>query len=78
MEQKLSVDEMVELIRKIMNAEGTEEELDMWEDMLESNLNYPGISDLIYYPDREMTPEEIIKEALAYKPIELPGSIDKE
>jgi hypothetical protein len=78
MNQKLSVDEMIELVRKLMNAEGTEEELDMWEDTLEKNLNYPELAALIYYPDREMTPEEIVKQALAYKPIALPSSLDKE
>ncbi len=41
---------------------------------LEKLLPHPGVSDLIFYPKREMTAEEIVDEALAYKPIILgPG-----
>ena len=65
----------VSLVKKMMTGGGATEEEDraiMAE--LERLLPHPGVSDLIFYPKREMTAEEIVDEALAYKPIILgPG-----
>ena len=71
MQEQLSRDQLVELVRRIMNAEGTEDEIDAWQDLLERNLLDPNVSDLIFYPDREMTAEEIVERALNYKAIRL-------
>lgn len=62
-------EELVELVRKIQNCEGSEEEVNTMIEMLESNVNYPEISDLIFY--NEKTPEEIINIALDNKPFQL-------
>jgi hypothetical protein len=62
-------EEMVELVRKIKNCEGSEKELDDMIELLEKNVIYPEISDLIYFDDK--TPEEIIDIALEYKPFQL-------
>jgi hypothetical protein len=72
MERRMSRDELVELVGKILACEGSEEELDEWQDLLEQNVPHPEVSDLMYYSDREMTPEEIVDEALSYRPIPLP------
>lgn len=71
MANKLTKEELVQLVRKIANCEGTEEEIEEWMDILEENVPHPEISDLIFYPDEEMTPEEIVEKALSYKPINL-------
>lgn len=62
-------EELVELVRKIQNCEGSEEEVDRMIEILEANVHYPEISDLIFFDEK--TPEEIIDMALAYKPLQL-------
>ena len=54
-----------------MNVDGTETEIDELLQLLERNVPHPEVSDLIFYPDREMTAEEVVDRALAHKPIHL-------
>lgn len=61
--------ELIDLVSKIKNCEGTEEEIDNMIVLLEENVIYPDISDLIFY--NEKSAEEIVDIALAYKPIQL-------
>ncbi|MEC0129010.1 hypothetical protein [Paenibacillus pabuli] len=63
---------LVEMVRKLMNAEGTGNELDDMLTELEQELPYAEISNLIFWDDRELTPEQIVEEALAARPILLP------
>ncbi len=42
--------------------------IDEWIDVLSKGVPHPNISDLIFYPDRERTPAEIIDLAFAYQP----------
>jgi hypothetical protein len=60
--------ELVELVTKVMECEGSEQELDKWINALRSDVNHPEISNLIFYPsgDKEYTPEEIVDIALNY------------
>ncbi len=74
--KRLSNDELLELITCLMNVEGTEYETAYWLELLEQNVPHPHVSDLIYWAVREMTPEEILAEALAYKPIITPPPAD--
>jgi hypothetical protein len=64
----LTKEHAVELLEKIINCEGSEAEIDEWIDLLSNSVPHPNISDLIFYPDRERTPAEIIDLALAYQP----------
>lgn len=74
MSSKLTKQELVNLVDRIMNAEySSEEERDGWIELLEKNVLYPEVSDLIFYSDKEMTPEEVVEAALAYRPIILPA-----
>lgn len=67
-------EELVELARRVMQAEGEEHEIDFWLGMLELNIPDERISDLIYWPGEyfgdgdttrpEMTPEQVIDTAL--------------
>ncbi len=53
-----------------MTVEGTEEEIDEMINTLEANVLHPEVTDLIFYPEKEdVTPEEVVDQALAYKPI---------
>lgn len=61
--------ELIDLVNKIINCEGTEEEIDDMILLLEKNVVCPDISDLIFYDEK--TAEEIVDIALAYKPIQL-------
>lgn len=65
-------EELVELVRKIKNAEGTEEELDEMLELLERSVPHPEVSDLIFWDERNLNPEEIVEEALNYQPIITP------
>ena len=49
----------MEIIERLYNAGGSEAEMHYWLDLLEVNLDCPEISDLIYWPDRDMTPAEL-------------------
>jgi hypothetical protein len=69
--------ELIALVERILSGEGTEEEQAELRRTLERNVPHPGVINLIYWPrhegfDRdELTPEEIVDAALAYKPIAL-------
>ena len=71
MDQQLSKAQLVELVQRIVNHEGTEEEVDGWVLTVERNVPAPGITDLIYHSREKLSPEEIVDRALAYKPIQL-------
>jgi len=64
--------EYIELITRLMDADGSESEQHFWLGLLERNLGCPLISDFIYWPEEEegeMTPEEVLRKAREYKPI---------
>jgi len=71
MSGKLSRQKLIELVENIVNADGSEEEIDDWITMVDENVPHPNISDLIFYPDEELTPEEIVDKAMGYRPIQL-------
>lgn len=64
--------QLVEQVRKLMNAEGTEAELDDMLTELQQQLPYAEISNLIFWDDRDLTPEQIVEEALTARPNQLP------
>ena len=65
----VAVEELVEIVRRLQTADGTEAELDALMEKPEQSVLHPEVSDLIFYPEREMTAEEIVAEALSYRPI---------
>ena len=71
MESKLSRLELIELVEKIMKSKGTEEEIDNMIEELERNVPHPEVSDLIFWNEEGLTPEQIVDMALSYKPIQL-------
>ncbi|HDR3651183.1 bacteriocin immunity protein [Bacillus sp. SM-B1] len=69
--KKLTREELINLVSKIVECEGTEEEIDEMIEVVERNVPHPEVSDLIYWNDEDLTPEQIVDIALAYKPIQL-------
>jgi Colicin immunity protein / pyocin immunity protein len=77
MTQRLSKNQLIKLVIDIMNANGTESEIDSWINIFKNHVAHSNASDLIFHPDRvpgiepaqEITPEEAATMALAYKPI---------
>ncbi len=61
--------ELIDLVNKIKKCEGSEEEIDNMILLLEQNVVFPDVSDLIFYDEKSA--EEIVDIALAYKPIQL-------
>ncbi len=62
---------LIQLVEKIIKVQGTEEEIDKMLDILQSNVPYRGVSDLIYWNEDNLTAEQIVDKALSYKPIQL-------
>lgn len=69
----ISREELCELVRRIQENPGGESEITFYLEMLEVNVPYNGVSDLIYWPNvhfgdddisRELTPCQIIEIAL--------------
>jgi hypothetical protein len=68
-----SRDELIAIVTRLLTADGTEQELDDMETWLEQHVPDPNVSRLIYHPEREMTAEEIVDQALRYQPTPLGG-----
>ncbi|RAR45742.1 bacteriocin immunity protein [Paenibacillus sp. MDMC362] len=68
---ELTKAQIVDLVTSLYNGEGSEEEVGEWIEWLQRNVPHPDISNLIYWPEKDLTPEEIVEKALNYKPIVL-------
>jgi Colicin immunity protein / pyocin immunity protein len=72
MRRDLTREQLVELVRRIIAVDGSMCEVDGFIAVLQANVPHPSVSDLIFWPERgERSAEEIVDEALAYKPIAL-------
>jgi len=63
--------ELVDIVRRLQAATGTEDEHDQLLGVLRANVPDPRVSDLIYWPPSVLSPDEIIVRALAYRPFAL-------
>ncbi|MDP9313661.1 MAG: hypothetical protein M3R24_22740 [Chloroflexota bacterium] len=71
---KLSKAELITLVDRLLQAEGTAEETLEWLNLIERNVPSPHVQGLIYWPHRyglgdTPTAEEIVEKALRCKPI---------
>jgi len=73
-------EELIDLGKKIVSAEGTEKELEEWMAVFDKHVPHPAGSNLFFYPEDENsepqseydpTVEEVVDICLAYKPIQL-------
>jgi hypothetical protein len=69
---KLNRQELVELVRRIIESDfETEEESWKAVELLQANVPDPNVTDYIFWPDpidRDVNPAEVIDRALAFKP----------
>jgi hypothetical protein len=64
-------DELVEIVHRILAASP---ESDYYERLLEANVSHPRVSNLVFHPSDDLqdaSAEEIVDEALKYRPIAL-------
>ncbi|MFD3525126.1 hypothetical protein [Streptomyces sp. NPDC058653] len=67
----ITMDELVEIVRRLLAGDP---ESDFFLRLLDANVSHPGVSDLIFRPPaalRDASAEEIVEEALRYRPIAL-------
>lgn len=67
MSKQLSKEELTELVSKICNPKVSDEEVSEYIEILEENVPHPFPSDLIFWNDENLSPEEVVEIALAYK-----------
>ncbi|MFI8707609.1 hypothetical protein ACIGHG_11100 [Bacillus sp. NPDC077411] len=60
-------EELIELVTKICNFEGTQDEISEYIDILKENVPHPTPGDIIFWNFKQLSPEEIVDEALNYK-----------
>ena len=84
---KLTRQQLITLARRIMDSDGTEDEIDALADQFESAVLMPHATALMFWPENHApagvapndytpTPEEVVDRILAYRPIIL-GSGDE-
>ncbi|MBB5776587.1 hypothetical protein [Nonomuraea jabiensis] len=73
MSMHLNRAEAISLVQRIMDGEYADErELDRWLGAIDRSLVCGSVSDLIFWPEKaELTAEQIVNQALAYRPIAL-------
>jgi hypothetical protein len=67
MSKWFSKEELVELVNKICNPMLSDEEVSEYLEVLEDNVPHPALSDLIFWNDEDLTPEEVVEISLAYE-----------
>jgi hypothetical protein len=78
----ITYDELLEVVTRICEAQGTESEIQFWIDLLQANVAYRSVSNLIYWPfgcphppdAPELTPKQILDAALANRAPAMPES----
>ena len=72
--ERLTREQMIALVERIIRHEGDEDQIGEWLDQLARAIPNPHISDLIFWPakgDENLTAEQIVDKAMQYRPIEL-------
>lgn len=71
MANEIERNQIISLVQKISNAEGSEEELNAMMGYLVSSVPHPNVIDLIFDADTDLTAEQIADIALNYRPTQL-------
>ncbi|MET8949133.1 bacteriocin immunity protein [Streptomyces sp. NPDC004542] len=64
-------EELIYIVQQLIDATLPEEEEDRLLEELKESVPHPRVSDLIYYSDPALTAEDVVDQALSYRPIEL-------
>ncbi|MCZ7416984.1 bacteriocin immunity protein [Streptomyces sp. WMMC897] len=67
----MSRQELIGLVERIMAGQGSEQEHDALVQKLMDSVVHPHVTDLIYYANPELSAEEVVDAALAYRSIAL-------
>ncbi len=78
----MNKEKLIELGKKIVNCEGTEEQINEWILIFNKNVPHPNGAGLFYYPENynarkddiskyNPTVEQVVDKALSYKPIQI-------
>lgn len=60
--------QLIQLVHQLSTGGwGSDEKNEEMARLLEENVPHPEVLDLIFYPEREMTAEEIVDEVFAYQ-----------
>lgn len=62
-------EELIEIVRRIIDCERYGEDTDFYVNLLEVNVLIPGVLNLIFWNEEELTLEQIVEKALSYKPV---------
>ena len=74
MRSEMSREDLIELVRAIVEydfSKGSESEHTNLINKFMANVSHPEVIDVIYNREPELTPEQIVEEALTYKSIAL-------
>ncbi|PGB61305.1 hypothetical protein COM12_26485 [Bacillus wiedmannii] len=63
---KIIKEELIKLVKKC-NFKGTKDEISEYIDILKENVPYPKLGDIIFWNSKQLSPEEIVDEALNCK-----------
>lgn len=64
-------DELLQMVQQLIDATLPGDKEDALVEELKNCVPHPRVTDLVYYSDPELTAEEVVDQALAYRPIEL-------
>lgn len=64
---QMSKDDLIEIVERLCDPKLPDELGSKYIDILEANVSHPAPSDLIFWNDIELTPEEVVEIALNYK-----------
>ncbi|WP_411343859.1 hypothetical protein ACE3MZ_20000 [Paenibacillus sp. WLX1005] len=67
--EQLDREQLIALVQRIMDGEGSEGEQDEWLELLRRQVPHPEVSNLIFWDERDLTAEQIVDEALNYRAI---------
>jgi hypothetical protein len=71
MTQRKSREELVAMVQQLIDATLPEEDEDRLLEEVEASVPHPRVVNLIYHTDPQLTAEEVVDQALSYRPIEL-------
>ena len=73
MSQNSDRSDLVRAVQRIMDADGSTKEIDELVRFVCKSVPDPNVANLIFWPEREMTAEEVIDTAFSYVPKALPS-----
>lgn len=71
MNGKLNKEQLIKLVEEIVNPNIKEEEINEKINLFEKNVPHPAPTDLIFWNEVELSPQEIVERSLNYRHINL-------